>query len=104
PSLSPYAPQVAPKNDIAPSATKPQPLVAVEQPTDATTQNATSEELDILRERVKIAEEQFKTNDEQYKTGARGGSKDRREVAAYELALAQANLAMAEGKRDEALA
>jgi beta-lactamase regulating signal transducer with metallopeptidase domain/multidrug efflux pump subunit AcrA (membrane-fusion protein) len=77
-------------------STKPRPSVAVE--------SASPEEIDILRERAKIAEDQFKTNDEQYKTGGRGGSKDRREVAAYELAFAQANLLMAEGKRGEALA
>lgn len=85
------------------STTKPRPPVADESSKDATTQQASNEELEILRERVQIAEVQFKQNDEQYRKGMRGGSKDRREVAAYELALAQANLATAEGKHDEAL-
>lgn len=92
------------------STIRPRPLLVHEPPTTAEQSiippalSASPEELDILRERVKIAEEQFAKNDEQYRTGGRGGSKDRREVAAYELALAKANLAMAEGKRDEALA
>jgi hypothetical protein len=95
-------PAANPANEAS-APIKPRQVVAVDPPTSIRISTASPEELDILRERVKIAEEQFARNDEQYRTGARGGSKDRREVAAYELALAKANLALAEGKRDEAL-
>ena len=84
-----------------PYTTKPRPPVAVESSSGSASASASPEELDILRDRIKIAEEQFKYIDEQFKIGGKAGSKDRYEIAAYELALAQANLATAEGKRDE---
>jgi hypothetical protein len=102
--------QDAPTRSEQGSTIKPRPLLVHEsppapgQPSIPPALSASPEELEILRERIKIAEEQFAKNDEQYRTGGKGGSKDRREIAAYELALAKANLAMAEGKRDEALA
>jgi PDZ domain len=87
-----------------PYTTKPRPLVAVESSGASARASASPEELDILRERIKNAEEQFKYIDEQRRIGGKAGSKDRYEIAAYELALAQANLATAEGKREETIA
>jgi beta-lactamase regulating signal transducer with metallopeptidase domain len=83
---------------------KPRPSVAIESSSGSTSESASPEELEILRDRIKIAEMQSKYLDEQLKSGGKAYSKDRFEIAAYELALAEANLATAEGKHDEALA
>jgi beta-lactamase regulating signal transducer with metallopeptidase domain len=84
--------------------TKPRPPVAGKPSSGSASAVASPEELEIFRERVKIAEAQLKHESDLYKQGQKGGSKDKAEIAAYELALSQANLATAEGKPDEVLA
>jgi beta-lactamase regulating signal transducer with metallopeptidase domain len=63
-----------------------------------------SDEIDALREHVTFLEEQFKKQDALYRTGSRGGSADKRSITGYELAVAQVDLAVAEGSRDKAVA
>ncbi len=62
------------------------------------------EELVALREHVQFLNDRFKSVDALYKTGSRGGSADARARTAYELASAQAELAVAEGNRAQAIA
>ena len=62
-----------------------------------------SDEIDALREHVTFLEEQFKKQDALYRTGSRGGSADKRSITGYELAVAQADLALAEDRRDKAI-
>jgi len=60
-------------------------------------QAANREELDALGEHVKIAEDHFKQADARHKAGKPGGTTKDRELAAFELARAQGELALAEG-------
>jgi beta-lactamase regulating signal transducer with metallopeptidase domain len=64
---------------------------------------ANNAEVKLLRQYVQTLQEQFDRIDAMYRDGTRGGSLDKREVAAYELALAQGELASAEGNREQAL-
>jgi exonuclease VII small subunit len=52
---------------------------------------------------VKFLDERFRSIDSLYKTGSRGGSADARARTGFELATAQAELAAAEGRRDQAI-
>lgn len=64
---------------------------------------AGAEEIQLLREHAAFLEERFKTIDATNQTGSRGGSQEVRDMTGYEMATAQAQLALAEGHRDEAL-
>jgi beta-lactamase regulating signal transducer with metallopeptidase domain len=62
---------------------------------------AGKEELAAVKEHVQFLKEQFTRIDELNRIGARGGSTEARALAGYELATAQADLALAEGRQDE---
>ena len=64
---------------------------------------ASHDEVAALKEHVKFLEGHFRKKDALYRAATRGGSADARDVAAYELVTARGQLALAEGKRDDAL-
>jgi outer membrane protein TolC len=70
---------------------------------DSSARRGSDEEIEVLREHIKFLEDRFKRVDALFQSGNRGGSVDRREMTAYELARAQGELALVQGKRDEAL-
>lgn len=65
---------------------------------------ATSDEIHVLREHVNFLEQRFKVIDAKNQAGSPGGSQDVRDMTGYEMATAQAQLALAEDRRDEAMA
>jgi beta-lactamase regulating signal transducer with metallopeptidase domain/multidrug resistance efflux pump len=93
----------APANQMAPAAPSGTNKTAAHSAT-RTEMSVDSEEIDALREHVAFLEEQFKKQDALYRTGSRGGSADKRSITGYELAVAHADLAVAEGSRDKAIA
>jgi beta-lactamase regulating signal transducer with metallopeptidase domain len=64
---------------------------------------ASRDEVAALQEYVRFLEEHFKKKDALFRVAARGGSADARDIAAYELVTARGQLALAEGRRDEAI-
>jgi hypothetical protein len=69
-----------------------------------TIEPAGKEELAAVKEHVQFLKEQFTHIDQLNRIGARGGSTEARALAGYELATAQADLALAEGHQDEMVA
>jgi hypothetical protein len=66
--------------------------------------SAKPSELAALREHATFLEERFKSIDANNRAGSPGGSQDDRDMTGYEMAAAQAELALATGRRDEAAA
>ncbi|MEX2317326.1 MAG: M56 family metallopeptidase [Pirellulales bacterium] len=63
-----------------------------------------SDELIILREQIKFLADHARRVDALFQEGLEGGSRDVVETANYELSRAQAELALAEGNREKAIA
>ena len=61
------------------------------------------DELLARRQLVEVLQSQFDKIDALFKAGRQGGSADQHELAAYELSVAQGNLALALGDRKQAL-
>jgi hypothetical protein len=80
-----------------------QPNVSTTSQIKSSLGTANPNELAALQEHVKFLEEHFRRKDALFRVAARGGSADARDIAAYELATARGQLALAEGQRDEAI-
>jgi hypothetical protein len=64
---------------------------------------ASENEIKVLQDHIKTLQSQFERIDALYKTGARGGSVDNRALAAFELAAAKGELALIQGRHDQAI-
>jgi beta-lactamase regulating signal transducer with metallopeptidase domain len=80
----------------------PRPPVAVESSSGSASASASPEELEIFRDQVKTLEDQLKFTNERLKSGKGATELDCLRVGC-ELALAQSDLALAEGKFDLAV-
>jgi hypothetical protein len=77
--------------------------LAEEHRADLSPARSSAEEIDLLREHLRFLQAQFERIDAKFQTGSQGGSQDVRDMTGYEMAMAQADLAQAEGRRDKAI-
>jgi beta-lactamase regulating signal transducer with metallopeptidase domain len=96
------AEQPAAKRDAPNTSTSRSPATWTDD--SRSVEHAGVEEVAALKEHVQFLKDQFTRIDELNRIGARGGSAEARALAGYELAAAQADLALAEGHHDELVA
>lgn len=90
-------------SQAAPARIPPMPAATTRQ-SENLSGGAGPEELQALQDHVTFLENHFKKADALFRTGSRGGSASAQALAAYELATAQGELALAEGRRTDAIA